>query len=406
MPLSRSPLTVPILQGRSLITGIAVIGWVLAGAAAAEPFIPDSDSQVLQRLPLTRGPLSSELDRMRKQLAQNPADLDLATRLAGRYIEIGRADADPRYQGYAQAALRSWWDQARPPPQVLVLRATLRQNRHDFQGALEDLAKVLEVQPYNAQAWLTRSVILTVRGDYPQALRSCLPLSRLTPGLPASACIANAVSLNGQAEQGYRLLHQALEDNPSADVRMRLWALTLLAEIAARLGHDQAAERHFEQALNLELRDSYLLGAYADFLLDRDRPAKVRDLLKDEVRADGLLLRLALAEQRLGSAQLNAHVEELQARFQAARLRGDELHLGNEARFTLHLLNNPTEALDLGLQNWAVQREPIDARLVLEAALAAAHPESAQPVLKHLAQTGLEDVRLANLARRLGKIQP
>ena len=77
------------------------------------------------------------------------------------------------------------------------------------------------------------------------------------------------------------------------------------------------------------------------------------------------------------------------------------LHLGAESRFRLHLLDEPAAALRLARENWTVQREPIDARLVLEAALAAGDGAAARPVVGWLEETGLEDVRLAALARRL-----
>jgi tetratricopeptide (TPR) repeat protein len=175
---------------------------------------------------------------------------------------------------------------------------------------------------------------------------------------------------------------------------------TILGELAEQLGQVAAAEKHFRAALSFERRDPYLLGAYADFLLDQDRPGEVRELLEDESRIDPLLLRLALAERRLGAAALGEHVALLQARFDAARRRGDSVHLREEARFTLHLLDRPGEALELARRNWATQREPADARLLLEAALAADDPAAAQPVLHWLDRTGLEHVRIEPLVER------
>ena len=98
----------------------------------------------------------------------------------------------------------------------------------------------------------------------------------------------------------------------------------------------------------------------------------------------------------------DAHIEELRARFAASRQRGDSLHQGEEARFLLHLADQPQAALTLAQANWAVQREPRDARILLEAALAAGEPEAARPALDWMAQTGIEDVALTALAQRLG----
>ncbi len=211
------------------------------------------------------------------------------------------------------------------------------------------------------------------------------------------------VSLNGRAEQAYDTLLRALKDAPetSDTQEERLWALTLLGEIAARTGKVRAAELHFEEALTLGPNDAYLLGAYTDFLLDQDQAEKVRNLLLGHTRVDGLLLRLALAEQRLAAPRLAECVESLRARFAASRMRGDRLHQGEEARFTLWLLGQSDVALHLARSNWAVQREPRDARILLEAALAAGDLEAARPVLEFLVQSRLQDIQLEALARRI-----
>ena len=117
-------------------------------------------------------------------------------------------------------------------------------------------------------------------------------------------------------------------------------------------------------------------------------------LLREETRVDGLLLRLTLAEHEIGAPGRDAHIEELRARFAASRQRGDSLHQGEEARFLLHLADQPQAALTLAQANWAVQREPRDARILLEAALAAGAPEAARPALDWMAGTGIEDVVL------------
>ncbi len=367
---------------------------------AAEPFIPSDDAVVLERLPASSSG-DRQMAELRAALAENPTDVETAADLAWHYVAIGRAEADPRYYGYAQAALAPWWSRPLPPPEVLLLRATLRQNRHDFSGALEDLDRLLSVEPRNVQAWLTRATIQQVRGDVEGALRSCQPLRRSDP-LLAAGCMASAASLGGRAEQSYDLLSRTLDNatavsSRSASVETRLWVLTTLGEIAERLGRDEQAEQHFGDALALGQRDVYLLGAWTDFLLDHDRGAEVVGLLAEERRADSLLLRLALAQGRLGQ---DAHVETLKRRFAEAQRRDDGLHSGAEARFRLHLLDDAAGALRLALDNWQHQREPIDARLVLEAALGAGAPEAARPVIEFIERTGLEDVRLAALTSR------
>ena len=89
------------------------------------------------------------------------------------------------------------------------------------------------------------------------------------------------------------------------------------------------------------------------------------------------------------------------ARFEAARLRGDSVHQREEARFALAVARDPARALRLAEQNWRVQKEPADARVLLEAAAAARAPAAAAPVLAWLADTGCEWPRLRALAASL-----
>ena len=369
-----------------------------AGTCVAAPFVPADPKEILETLPVASADrFSRELRQLRLELASDPRNLELATRAARGYIQRARAEADPRYLGYAQAALAPWWD-AGAPPGVLVLRATIRQSLHDFPNALADLSAALKIEPRNAQAWLTRATIQQVRGAFGEAMESCRPLERLAGELVATACWAGAANMRGQAVTSYERLRDTLARQRGASASVRQWVLTSLAEMAERQGQSRVAEAHFKEAFAVAEADAYLKGAYADFLLDEGRAADAATLLRNEIRADGLLLRLALAEAALKQPRAREHVEALEARFYASRLRGDSLHRREEARFTLHLLKRPHDALRLAQENWAVHREPWDARIYLEAALAARKPDAVRPVLDWLEENRVEDVRLASLA--------
>ena len=145
----------------------------------------------------------------------------------------------------------------------------------------------------------------------------------------------------------------------------------------------------------------YLLAAYADFLLRGHRPADALALLADAPPADPLALRIALAEKQLGRLD-TARVDSLSYRLQLALDGLDTTHAREAAYFALYVLDDPQLALQRALANWNVQREPIDARLVLEAALAAHRAADARPVLDWLASSGCEHVDLLQLERRLG----
>jgi predicted Zn-dependent protease len=210
--------------------------------------------------------------------------------------------------------------------------------------------------------------------------------------LVSAACDAAPASLSGDAGGAYRSLIDALSYASDADAALREWALTLAGEIADRRGDHAAAETHFRSALALDSRDPYLIAAYCDFLLDRGRAREVPPLVANQIRNDNLLLRLALAERQLpdASSAFARHRRELADRFDAARRRGDSLHKREEARYLLTIENDAAESLRLARENWRVQREPADLRILSEAASAAGDVATQREVAEWTAATRLQ----------------
>ena len=308
-------------------------------------------------------------------------------------MAIARRDGDPRYLGYAQAALAPWWGSPTAPEGVRLLKGTLLQSVHQFDAALGELAGVLKADPRNAQAWLIQASVLQVQGRYAEAAASCARLAPLGAAEYGTACLAEIASLTGEVTAGRARLVALL----AADTgRTGSWLHLMLAELEERAGDFAAADRHFRVSLAAD-PEAYTKAAYADFLLDRGRAAEVIPLLEKEQRADPLLLRLALAYQATNAPELAASVAALTARFDAAHLRGDSVHQREEARFQLHLLGHSAEALRLATANWAIQREPADARILLEAARAAQRPDAAEPVRDFVRINRLPDQRLNRL---------
>jgi tetratricopeptide (TPR) repeat protein len=387
---------------------LVATGWLSLSApflASGEPFVPQQNTQVLERLTVrATDPVAREIKTLRTNLLRDPQNVDAAVALATRLIDQSRSEGDPRYLGQAQAVLVPWLNQSAPPPSALLIRATIRQNAHEFDLALADLDAVLRIQPTNAQAWLTRASIYQVQGRYEEARRSCQPLFRLAGRHIALACLGDIASLTGQANKSRELLTSVL-DHPEISARERLWVLTILAEMAVRAGNTETAEKHFVEARSLGVKDQYLLGAYADFLLDQGRAHEVVTLLQRETRADGLLLRLTLAEQALHLSSSKDHTAELAARFAAGRERGTNVHVREEARFTLALLHDPKTALSLAQANWEVQKEPWDARLLLETALAVGNRDAARPVIAWLHTNHVEYIYLQQLAAQFPEVK-
>jgi tetratricopeptide (TPR) repeat protein len=368
----------------------------LALPAHAAPRKPTQEAEVLERLPLRAGDANSrELAALRATMMAAPADAAPATRLAQRYFDLAMARGDPRYVGYAEAVVARFGEPL--PASLRFMRGLLRQYRHDFDGALADFAAAVALDPDLAAAHAWRGAIYLVQADYAAARNECEALRRLGRGTLLGACIGLVQTYGGQLEAGYRSLQQALAATDDAD--NRLWLLTRLGEVAAWRGESALAERRYREALSLGRDDGYLLAAWSDFLLDAGRPAEVVKQLAGWETSDTLLLRLAEAEALMKSPAAARLAQILDERFAAARLRGDTTHRAEEARYHLRLRGDAAQALRLATENYRVQREPRDARILLEAAIAARDPAAAQIVRDWLRSSGFEDARL----RRLGQ---
>jgi Tfp pilus assembly protein PilF len=396
-------------------TGMAAVGLTaLCGAAGSvdanlavpvapftAPYLPSSESDILQDVPSTADPAVQRMRTLRAAFDAAPHDLTVAEQLADAYIDYSRQVGDAHYAGYAEAVIAPWVQAAAPPAAALITQATILQYRHQFSDARTMLKKAFDLDSRNAQAWLLLATLDMVQGDYPAANRDCAQVANNAGVETGLACFGSLRSYTGEAHQGLVLLDQADTAVKRASAGYRAWIEGLIAESAERLGDWPAAEAHYLNALKLQPQDNFLLVAYADFLLDRGRPQEVLPLLADHTQSDTAFLRLALALSLLHSDQIQRYTWIMAARFEALRLRGSEYFGREESRFALQLQHDPQLALDAGLRNWQVQRAPWDARVVLEAALAAKQPQAAAPVLEFLQKTQLEDPIINPLARAL-----
>ncbi len=379
------------------LCGLAAL--IPATGAVAEAVRPSPNTVIAT----VRPAMASGLMAKSAQLAETPHEPTLAAAVIGGHLTQYRATGEARHLSYAVKALEPWADATNPPTEILLMRAIVRQTGHAFESALADLGQVIEHEPDNVQALLSRSFIYQALGRLADAAEDCrrAPLHRAP--LAITTCRARINSLSGHAERADRELTWWLNTDPGSAAAIRRWALTNHAEIALRRGDPAAAEQRFREALDLDGRDTYLRLAYADLLIDQGRATEVIRLLDGLADTTGRLLRLALAKNALGAPDAGTVTDRVEAAIAMEERDGTGAHDREAARFWLTLGGQPGRALELALVNWKTQREPEDARLVLGAALAAGSPGAASAVLEWLSATGLQDARLAPMVTALAE---
>jgi predicted Zn-dependent protease len=325
----------------------------------------------------------------------------LAVQLARSYLDYGRATGDARYLGRAQAVIAPLLARRPPRKDALLVEATLLQSRHQFVESRRVLQALLQRDPDNTDAWLTLSAVALVQGDMQEAQRDCTHLLTQADALVAAGCIAARNTVTGHAREALEVLDALAPQAVAAPPAERAWLRGLMADAARYRGDVRRADREYRAALALTPGDNFLIADYADFLLDQDRADEALRLVRDYPQSDTSFLRQVLAEQALDLPQAPADAAAMASRFEDLERRGDRrLYAREAARFALAVQRAPDLALKLAREDWAFQRAPEDARVLLEAALAAGKPEEARPVLDFIAATGLEEPKVRALAKR------
>ena len=378
--------------------------------AQQQPITPESDDEVLLVLPKSFLVNRDKLSGLQKQLNENPTDPKLAAEVASEYLSLGKRSGDPRFYGYARAAINRWWD-TDATTAILKIRAKLKENDHLFDEALKDL-QIARAQDSNrlednVQILTEIGNIYRTQGRYDDGMKVGDELESINCHVPAAFCRAPIMAQTGRAKEAYDLLGEIL---PYAKEKLPATFVQFIhvsrAEIADVLGRDGEVEEHFAEGIAKDPGNFYLLRGYGDYLLDHDQADQALALLRDHTADNGVLLRAAIAAQQSGQSELaKKWTDELETRFKAISLRGGEPHGRYESRFLYALKKDPETALEVALNNWQKKKEVRDTRNVLEAAIAAKKPAAAEPVIEFLRANKNEHVILNKLVQELESLK-
>lgn len=353
----------------------------LSVAQAAESptrFHPASDSYVV---------LESATSRMGEGAA---TDSSAAAAIAERYLSLARSARDPRYFGRAEATLKPWISRG-ASPRLQLLQADIQQNRHDFEGALQILDRVIAADPAEPRAHLMRATLLFVRGDSAAARRDCTALMGLGQTAIGTVCLAQSMAGTGQLPRAITMIELVLDRGELIEPSTRAWALTSLADMSARCGNSARAETLLRDALEATPQDESIRSALIDVSLARGKTAEALSL-SDLPRASvGLLVRRLLAQIVIGDAKKSETLAQLQELLRLEAERNERVHLREETLLALGLGKPASEVVRLARANFAVQRETIDARLLARAASNAGDAAALGELREWCAATGFRD---------------
>lgn len=340
-----------------------LLGFSAIACAGRPPLIlPGNPGTVLERLPRGYAALMPSASKA-PPLVQIEALLGIAA-----------STGDNRLAARAEALLSQFPAGAAASPEVIKARAFVAQHRHDFVAALGLLDALVEREPRDGDARLSRAQILLVQGHLDRARRDCAALAFGIDADNGQLCIAALSLRTGDYATAAKMVDDLLGQSASNPDISRYLLLTR-GEIASRAG-DPDADHWFVRALALVPDDVRTLAAYARHLRSRGEHRRIVHLLAKAPATDGLRLQLALAVHALGLPQAAVLTASQGRRYALAHEVGTQPEMRDEAEFLLTLRGNPVAALALAQRNFENQRDYEDVDILRRAAHAAHRPDA------------------------------
>lgn len=274
------------------------------------------------------------------------------------------------------------------PP--LLQQADALQYNHEFDAALQLLARVIAEGQHVEQARLMQARILLAQGRIEAARESCAALMGKASLTITGTCLLEVKGRAAFSDNDRHTLKQTYTQLQKLAVSLRternaqilpavfVWQRQLLAEQAFLLGrYDESiqwlnyADFSEHPTVNqIRLLDSWLAMAQPEQLFEvHENCPQIGNL-----PADSIIVRLAAAERTLGTEQC---WQKLAAERIAIRVaRADPLHTSDLAYYFVHVAPNAERAQYYAAQNYAVAREPADQRLLLAAQAVPNQPEA------------------------------
>lgn len=388
-----------------LVVFFCLVGEVIDSKLNAQTSIPADDSVVLEVLPRSLWGKRDILVSLQSRLKENPTDALLAFQVANFFVEAGDLGSDPRFYGFARAALKPWWNAEIVPPPILRLRAKLKEKEHRYDDAIEDLVLLTSTRSDDAQATMELVNLYRLKGDLRKANFWLDKLAQFATEIPVAISRMPLDAMSGRAEKTLatleRLIPKIETDFPAA----MTWVRMTQAETSEILGHYDDAIKFYKDALQASPRNFSVKRAFSDLLIRQGSFDDALAMVEHDLADDGCLLMAAVAARGAGHLdKAGVWADQLKQRFDETRQRGDQPHRRFVTRYYLDLADDPKLALSEALDNWEHQKEMIDARLVFRSAIAFRRRDAAQGVIGFLDECKCQDAASAKLRRELEKL--
>ena len=400
--LEKAPAKAFLALGIALGLGVFP---VLIPAAAQERFLPPASAVVLPSSVHAQGGRQASLRALDQAWRAQPQDLNAALAYARAVFTLGLAEGDLRWFGSAKAALAPWWLATDLTAEGHFLRGLVKQGFHAFDAGLKDIDRAIALEPRRAEFWSWRFALHLLLADMPAARQDTEEMARLFGAPEADVYRAVLLYRTGQPLPAVQMLTRAIRSPSYQDASSQDWLGFHLGEAFRVAGQPDQAIAVWGKRLKASAQSHLLRLSLAELLNQQGSylQAKTVALNQGDLGSltDALLVQALLASRGLKDTDEARLASQMQARLKAQSLRQESLIERPKLIYQIAYGQDLAAGLALSIENWRLQKEPPDALLFVQAALALGQARAAEPVLVWAEKTGYTDPQLGLLIRQL-----
>ena len=392
----------------------ALLGGFLAVSpvAAQERFKPAASAVVLSASVHAANGRPDSLRALDQAWRAQPQNLPTALAYARAVFTLGLTEGDLRWYGSAKAALKPWWTVADLPAEAYFLRGLVKQGFHDFQEGLQDINRAIALEPARAEFWSWRFALHLLLADMTAAQKDIEEMGRLLGAEEADVYRAVLLYRTGQPLAAVAMLSRALRSASYQDPSSQDWLGFHLGEAHRVAGQPARALDVWSQRLKASPQSHLIRLSLADLLNQQGQYREAKTIAmaatsggnapnSPATLTDALLMQAVLASRGLKDPDEGRLASQLEARLQSQALRQEALIERPKLIYQIAYGRDLKAGLALSIDNWQLQKEPPDALLFVQAALALGQARAAEPVVKWAEKTGYTDPQLTPMLAQL-----
>jgi len=377
------------------------MGAFMLPSLGQERFKPQDQQVVLAASVHAQGGRNGQLRALDQAWRAQPTNLDASLAYARAVFTLGLTEGDLRWFGSAKAALTPWWQSADLPADGFFLRGLVKQGFHEFDAGLADINQAIAKDAQRAEFWSWRFALHLLLADMAAAQQDILEISRLFG--PEEGNVYRGILLyrTGKPQPATELLSAALKAKTFQDTSSQDWIGFHLGEALRVSGQPAQALAIWQKQLKANPQSHLLRLSLAEMLNSQGNYRLAKQIATTESASDALLMQALLASRGLNEPDEKRLASLIDARLKSQEMRQESLIERPKLFYLIAYGKDPVAGLALSIQNWQLQKEPPDALLFIQAALAVNQPRAAEPVLIWAEKTGYTDPELAPLIRQL-----